>query len=138
MRFILNSSEVVKNCISALTQVNTDKPMIVTIKEYKKNRSNSQNNLYWEWLTIISKDTGFTKEELHDRLRLQFLGTTEREVNYKIDGKVQKVTLKEIKSTTELNTKEFTDYLEKIEATAGIMDIILPHPQDYYIAMEER
>lgn len=145
MRFILSTGEAVKSCVNAVLQCNIKKPMVVTIKEYKKNRSTSQNAVYWMWLEVISKDTGFTKDELHDRFRLQLFSeiddidpTVERTVKYKIDGKIQDVTLTEITSSTELNTKQFTEYLQKIEILASSIDIVLPRPEDYYIAMGER
>ena len=45
----------------------------VIIRPYKKDRSLLQNAYYWVILTIIGKDLGYTKNELHRLYKGQFL-----------------------------------------------------------------
>ena len=89
-----------------------------------KKRSLDQNALYWKWLEIISNDTGYTKDELHDSFRQHFLGS---EFKQSIFGDVYP----ELKSTTKLKKKEFTEYLNKVQVYAAQQGITLPTKQHY-------
>jgi hypothetical protein len=96
----------------------------VEIKEHKKGRTNNQNALYWSWLTIIGKDLGYTAEELHEALKAKILGVIERKT---IFGNI----VNEPRSTTTLNTKEFTEYLNAVQSFAMSLGIPLPQPSHY-------
>jgi hypothetical protein len=96
----------------------------VEIKEHKKQRSNNQNALYWSWLTIVGKDLGYESEELHEALKAKILGVIERKT---IFGN----TVNEPRSTTSLNTKEFTEYLNAVQSFAMSLGITLPSPEYY-------
>ena len=61
------------------------KEVEIRIRERSNNRSKEQNSLYWKWIDILSKEIGFTKDEMHELIKYKFL-----------------------KSTTTLTTKEFT------------------------------
>lgn len=106
-----------------------DKPWQMELKPYKKNRSLSQNKLYFMWMKVIGDEIGYTSEEMHAIMADKFL-TTEF-VEYAGNK------IKRDKSTSRLNTKEFTEYLENIDRwSAGEMGIVLPSPSDlYYEAM---
>lgn len=127
MYYVLKNDEIKNNCIKHIQSL--DGVYRVTIEKYKKNRSNAQSRLYWMWLNIISDETGNSAENLHEILKLKFLGTEKiQSLGYSIEIP---------KSTTKLTTQEFTDYLDKIEVLALSIDIRLPHPQDlYYEAMQ--
>ena len=102
---------------------------VVEIKPNKLTRSNAQNNLYWEWISIVSDELGYTKDETHALLRDKFLGYNEYQ-NKKGNN------IKELRSTTKLNTTEFKDYLEQIDILMAEYGITLPRPEDlYYKAM---
>ena len=70
------------------------------IKERSANRSKEQNSLYWTWIDILSKEIGYTKEEMHTLIKYKFLKRNVVDEN----GVEQEV----IKSTTTLTTKEFS------------------------------
>lgn len=78
----------------------------IEIKEIGSRRSQRQNNFYWVYLEIIEKDTGHNRSELHELFKQQFLTYSEKEVM----GKIVKI----YKSTTRLNKKEFSEYIDKI------------------------
>ena len=113
-------------------ELNPEKPFEVIIRPYKKNRSVAQNSLMWKWLTEIrnklSEEHGLMcdpeglKEEFQDR----FLGL----VTYRCsDGSLAQ----RLKGTSELNTAEFTEFLNRIEVYANSeLGINLPHPEDLY------
>ena len=109
--------------------LNIDKPWKMELKPYRKNRSLAQNSLYWQWITCIGNELGYIKDEMHAIMAHMFL--PEKLVEY--DGKQ----IKQDRSTSRLNTKQFTEYLESIDRwAAGDMGIVLPSPEDlYYEAM---
>lgn len=115
--------------ISHIKALNIDKPWSIDIKLYKKNRTAAQNRLMWKWLTCIGDDIGYTENEMYDIMVDKFL--PDEFIEYA--GKQ----VKKNKSTSRLNTKEFTVYLEKIDRFAAAeLGIVLPSPEDcYYEAM---
>lgn len=99
-----------------------EKKAKIEITEHRHKRSVKQNSLYWMWLTCIQDETGNDKKELHSYFAEKFLGVEEVEV---FGVKQMK-----IKSTPDNDTKEFTDYLEKIRHFASEeQSIYLPLPQ---------
>ena len=78
----------------------------IRIKVRTNNRSNEQNSLYWKWINIMSEETGFTKEEMHELVKYKFLKRTS--IN---NNGVEEVKLK---STTTLTVKEFTKLMDDI------------------------
>ena len=126
MYYVLKNDDVKKSCTDHIQSL--DGVYRVIIEPYKKDRTKAQNRLYWLWLGIIAADTGNSPENLHEVLKLKFLGTEKiQSLGYLIEIP---------KSTTKLTTQEFTDYLDKIEALALSIDIRLPHPAElYYEAM---
>ena len=96
----------------------------IEIKRIRKLRSLDQNALYWMWLEVVSRDTGYDKEELHTTFRSMFL--TDRS---------KKLPL--IRSTARLNKNQFSIYLGKVERVASELGIALPQPEDNLKAMYE-
>lgn len=127
MRYILIDEKRRSNCIDEISKIDITKPIEVTIKPYKKNRTNSQNALMWMWLLDIAAHFGYTEDELHEVLKVRFLGV-ERKTVGNIDL-VQPI------STTTLSTKQMAEYLLKIEALAESNNIALRRPDDYMLAI---
>lgn len=95
-----------------------------TVKIIRKTapRTISQNNLMWMWYKCMEDATGQPKEDFHDYYKCKFLSRTiivkNRYVN--VTG-----------STTDLNTLQMTDFLEKVKADAATeFGITLPLPAD--------
>jgi hypothetical protein len=97
---------------------------IIEIKDDKDSRSIKQNRLYWEWVSVIGGELGYTKDETHAILRDKFLGYTETTTKLSV--------IKELRSTTKLKVKEFKDYLEQIDILMSEYGIILSRPEDLY------
>ena len=95
-----------------------EKRMRIKMQVARKIRSLDQNNLYWKWLTVMADELGYDTEELHASFKAMFL----------VD-RSQKIPL--VRSTTMLNTKEFSTYLDKIEKQASELNIKLPQPEEY-------
>ena len=89
------------------------------------NRSKSQNNYMWGVVyDIISKETGYDQEEVHQLMGQQFLAYEKKEGCF-------------IKSTTELNTKEMEIYLEKVRRFASIeLKCFIPLPNETEFSYE--
>lgn len=127
MLYIISSEHKRREAMQAVAQCTSAKVMQVEIKEYKKNRSTSQNRLYWMWLNVIGDFNGNTADELHEEMKVRFLGVQHIEV--------AGTHLIIPKSTAKLNTTEFTKFLEAIEALAMELGVALPIPDDYDTAM---
>ena len=98
---------------------------VVEVKRVRKQRSHDQNGLYWMWLSCLSAETGNDKEDLHTYFREYFLGYA--------DKKMFGDTIRKVRSTSDLDTKQFTDYLEKIKTwSSRELGIALPDPHEAY------
>ena len=84
---------------------------VISIKANKMTRTGHQNNLYWSIIQQILVETGNTKNAIHDYCRKEFLEIRIEEV---VNSPVVV-----LKSTTELNTKDMGEYLDKIIAWVG-------------------
>lgn len=82
------------------------KEVEIRIKVRTNNRSKEQNSLYWKWINILSNETGFQVEEMHELVKYKFL---QRNV-VNNDG-VEEVILK---STTTLTVSEFNKFMNDV------------------------
>lgn len=110
--------------LSAIQDLKENVHWIVDIKRYRKKRTLSQNKLYWLWINCIAYETGNKPDDIHDYLKNRFL--PKRKI--KIFDEIKEVTM----STTELNTKQFTDYLNAIDADISTEGITLLYPDDLH------
>jgi hypothetical protein len=105
------------------------KDVLITFEKPKKKRSNNQNSYYWGIVIVLIKsalkDTGnnLNTNDVHDLLRLKFLKET---ISIKEEtGEV----IERVKSTTELTTSQFMDYIAEIQQFAAeYFDVIIPDP----------
>jgi len=94
----------------------------VDIKKWRNIRSNNQNAYYWFAIDLLT-DTGYTREEWHGFFKLHFLPK-----EMKINGEVVGVTTG---STTNLDTKQFSEYMELIRQFAQEkVDIYIPQANE--------
>jgi hypothetical protein len=90
-------------------------------KVFRVQRSLKQNNLYWMWLSCIKAETGNDLDTLHLYFKNKYLPFEAKE----IFG--TPVMLRQ--STTRLDTKQFTEYLENIRMEMlNDQAISLPQP----------
>lgn len=82
------------------------------VVEKESHRSNEQNSLYWELVTGIGDQLGYTKDEMHQLLGYKFL-------RYEKGGR------EFIQSTTKLSTKAFAEYFEQCERFGAEYGFIL-------------
>lgn len=85
----------------------------VLVREPKKQRTLKANAYYWFVVTLIANEIGETvPDRVHDGLRHKYLVRSD-------EGGIPKVA-----STTELSTKEFADYVNRILTDAATGDLI--------------
>jgi hypothetical protein len=80
------------------------KTWVITVKEKKSQRSDSQNRLYWAFLGEWAQQYGGTSEEMHQICKEKFLLVEYIEIMGKRFARTQ--------STPKTNTKEFAEYFE--------------------------
>jgi hypothetical protein len=95
--------------IDKLRTLDLSKNWRVNISEHKYIRSISQNDRYWLMLKELGSYLGYTDIELHDLLKYKFLAEQKE-----IAGQPVIV----IKSTSSLNTEEFSEYNRNVERFA--------------------
>lgn len=112
--------------LRALKGVKLTAPYKCEIKRITRRRSLPQNALYWMWLSLVSHElAGSTKdsEVYHDYFRGKYLQSDRVTMP---DGTV----MDKLQSTTTLDTKQFTDYLENIRIEMIEHGINLPLPNE--------
>lgn len=107
---------------------NNGKRVTVDISRHYSPRTNDQNKYYWGVVVnMLSDYTGFTDEEMHNLLKNKFL------TKHKI---IKDKLLVSSYSTTELDTAQFSDYIEKIKDWASIeFSLYIPNANEYYGTM---
>lgn len=121
-RYIIKNDKARDACIEYIKSLPLEPTQAISIKPYVKKRSVDQNALYHMWVETFAQVTGYTHEEQHEVFKAMFLPIVERDV--------KGVKLRELGSTTKLNTKEFSDYMKEIEALAVEYGIMLPYPEE--------
>lgn len=93
------------------------KQVTLTLKQWRATRSGNQNRYYWgAVLKEFGDYTGHHTEELHEALKLRFLA---------IDPEAELVVAR---STTELNTQEFAEYVDRVIQLAAEMGCPISNP----------
>jgi len=151
---ILRDPRNVEFAIDQIKSVDLSETHVVTIKPFKRTRSQAQNAVMWLWLTVIGDQVGMTKDELHLQFKAQYLMPVVLRDNLddyavsvhqkmhdlwkngrKEEAKMIKRLLVNYISTGWLNVAQFTEYLREIEGYARDGNIALPYPEDYHQAM---
>lgn len=120
--FSLDRPDEFKQYLSKLSYKTVNTRIELTIKRVKKYRSVQQNSYYWVCLNFIANEVGYEGADevngLHEYFKSQFLVDYSKQIPI-------------IKSTTELSTMEFMDYMTKIGRKVEEMGIVLPSPNNY-------
>lgn len=123
--FKLRSGKGKQKAIRAIQDLDDNESWDISIKKKRWTRSISQNSLYWLWLTCIEQETGNDRDDLHDYFKAKFLGFEDVKI---LDSIVTRVV-----STTQKDTLQFKNYLDKIQMFASVeLGIALPDPADTF------
>jgi hypothetical protein len=92
----------------------------VSVTKWRKPRSDNQNSYYWGCvIELLSEHSGYTPDEMHEALKQLFL----------TDKTLQ---IPKVKSTTDLNTLEFEEFLSKVRIWASVeLQCNIPFPREY-------
>ena len=101
-KLILNNERIFKDQLHIFEGNEVE----IRIRVRSNNRSREQNSLYWQWINIMSNETGFTKEEMHELIKYKFLAR-----NIVDDNGDEEVI---VKSTTTLTVKEFSKLMNDV------------------------
>lgn len=111
-----------KAVVDFISGLNVEKPWDITIERPKKKRTLSQNALYWDWVTDIGDHLGYFKNDMHELLKKNHM--VPKIIIF--EGKEH-----EIKSIKNLNTREMSEYMDKVNYWAhSEMGIRLKIPAD--------
>ena len=94
------------------------------IEKKKKKRSLEQNNALWRWDTELSQESGYTPAEVHYLMLGRIYGTKEIKAG-------NTTVSKPIKTSSELTTVEFSQYIEIYPAVAFELFNITLSPFSY-------
>ncbi len=110
------------------------KRLKVTIAKYKRQRSHRQNAYYWGVVIpyvldmFIEYGNDVTKDDCHAYLK-QHVGKLFKEVEGP-GGEIQTI----VRSSTELSTGEWEDFMEKIRAWSAGVGLQIPLPNEMVIS----
>ena len=98
---------------------------LIKIEKYSKKRSNPQNRYYHGCvLKYLSETTGFTVAEMHEVLKSKFLP-------YERANRATGQMVQFGRSTTELNTLQYEEFLEQVRIWAiNELDCYIPLPNE--------
>ena len=120
----LTSAKTIRNAIDTYR----GKTLAITFDEPKKVRSNEQNAYFHgvviPLVTERINDLGtfITQSKVKDMLKAEFL-------LYEIE--INGDSIKMVKGTSELSTKEFKDFVENIQIwAADVLDLVVPDPNE--------
>lgn len=100
-------------------QRNEGREIELRLSRRKKERSMSQNKYYWGCVVaLLAEHCGYEPEEMHAALKMKFLRQYEDQA------------LPSIRSTTDLDTAEFANYIEQVRRLAAEMGVVIPDPSD--------
>ena len=104
-----------------------NKEVELSVGEAKKTRTMPQNKYYWGVIVrTIANYLGYSDDEMHQIFKMMFLKEYEQ-----INKDDKTTVLPLVKSTTQLPTKEFEDYLEKIRRwSASELGLYVPEPNE--------
>ena len=126
LKLIFNESHKLE-IIETIRALNSEFKWQVEVKRYRKNRSDCQNRLLWLWLGVIGDELGYHKDEMYDVVVDQCWPCGMEEVLF-----CEKKIVRQRK-TSQLNSKEFTVFLNNIDSLSLGLGIILPKPEDVYL-----
>ena len=121
--FIIRDQTIRERAVAFINGLDLGKPWQLVVTPFKRNRSLAQNNLYWGWVGIMAQETGNANDDIHEWLKQRFIAPSFVNIN----GETQEIR----RSTTKLNTREMSEYLDKVEMWANSeLGILLPRPDD--------
>ena len=93
------------------------------IQKYREKKSYEQLKLYFLLLTLVSRETWNSKDDLHDHMKMEYLS---KYSTIKLWGKRSRKKI--CWSTKELKKDEMSHFYKQVEQFFGDLGYTLPHP----------
>ena len=124
-KFILRNEGIRRNCVELIHGLPLDgTPFEITIKKYRKPRSDSQHGYLRILEDILSEASGYEKSEIHDMMRAN-AGL------YKSLKPPSGETVEVLLSTNEMNVIQMSELIEvTLRSGAQDFEVSLPAPKD--------
>ena len=106
-----------------------DAKVRIVLEKVRGTRTQKQNRYYWGVvLELIAEHTGYLAEEVHEVMKSKFL----RQKKVWRGGEITV-----LRSTSDLTSDEFGEYIEQVRAEGAEMEIDIPlADKDYYVKEE--
>jgi len=117
----LELSDVARGLMTRCLQHLAGKPVEVTIKLHRPQRSSQANRYYWGVvIPLIAEHCGYEKDEMHELLAMRFLRIEDDPVT----GSPRR------KHTPETDTTEFADYVDACMRFGAELGVYIPAPNE--------
>jgi len=125
MRFVIRNERILRLVLRELGLLDLKKPWLVQVEPWVARRSLDQNAfLHAVPLRLICNHTGHSIDEMKDYLLMEAFGTVEKDV-------LGKIIVRPVKRSSDLNTKEFSWFLDWIENWAiETVGLLIPRPNE--------
>jgi len=123
--FIIRNEQNRQQCIDAIRNMPLHPVQQVKIGDYKRNRTREQNDALHSWFRAIAEHTGYTEEEVKDKLVLTVFEPTHRQVKVKRGNEFEEYTLVERRSTADLSVEEFIRLQDATLMVAHTLNVTL-------------
>jgi len=127
-QFIISSSQYLPSVMKELNTLIDKHGFIKMVVTAGSNKSVSQNNLFWMWMTemanyFASKGVeNSTKDQMHDLMCHKFLGN--------ITVTVGKTEITRLKSLRDLDKGDMLHFMRQIDEWSADHGLLLTHPED--------
>jgi len=127
-QFIISSSQYLPTVMKELETLIDKHGFIKMVVTAGSNKSVSQNNLFWMWMTemanyFASKGVeNSTKDQMHDLMCHKFLGN--------ITLTVGKTEITRLKSLRDLDKGDMLHFMRQIDEWSADHGVLLTHPED--------
>jgi len=127
-QFIISSSQYLPSVMKELNTLIDKHGFIKMVVTAGSNKSVSQNNLFWMWMTemanyFASKGVeNSTKDQMHDLMCHKFLGS--------ITVTVGKTEITRLKSLRDLDKGDMLHFMRQIDEWSADHGLLLTHPED--------
>lgn len=136
--FVISSHQYLPSVMKEIADMVDKNGFVKVSVSAGSNRSISQNNLFWMWMTemanyFASKGVeNSTKDQMHDLMCHKFLGN--------ITVTVGKTEITRLKSLRDLDKGDMLHFLRQIDEWSADHGLLLTHPEDseYQRLIEEQ
>ena len=137
-QYIISSRQYLPSVMAEIEEMVEKHGFVKLVVSAGSNRSISQNNLFWMWMTEMAEHfaskgvENSTKDQMHDLMCHKFLGT--------ITVTVGKTQITRLKSLRDLDKGDMLYFMQQMDEWSADHGLLLTHPEDseYQRLIEEQ